>query len=233
VARLSGGPVAPRGAAPRIEPLGDSALLVTFGDRPDPVLTDRAHALAAAINSRRSAIAGIGRPVPAHASVLVPFDPLELTADDVETALRDLLGRDGLPPADLEGDAPPLEIPVRYGGPDGVDLDELAAAHGLRPAEVVDLHADARFRVLFLGFAPGFAYLGGLPPELVTPRRATPRERVPAGSVAIAGEHGAVYPRSMPGGWNLIGRTDSVLFDPAAEPPTPLRPGRIVRFVPR
>ena len=86
--------------------------------------------------------------------------------------------------------------------------------------------------MLFLGFAPGFAYLGGLPDRLVAPRRATPRERVPAGSVAIAGEHSGVYPRSMPGGWNLIGRTDAVLFDPDREPPSLLEPGAAVRFVP-
>lgn len=221
-----------REVAPRIEPLGDAALLVTFGERPHLVLTGRAHALAAAIDARRRAIEGLGRPVPAHASVLVPFDPLTIAAGDVETTLRDLLRGDGPGPGDLV-DATPLEIPVRYGGPDGLDLEELAAARGLRPAEVVELHAGAQYRVLFLGFAPGFAYLGGLPPALMTPRRATPRERVPAGSVAIAGEHSAVYPRSMPGGWNVIGRTDALLFDPAAEPPTPLHPGRIVRFVPR
>ena len=97
---------------------------------------------------------------------------------------------------------------------------------------VGSLHASTDYAVAFLGFAPGFAYLGRLRPELQLPRRTTPRERVPAGSVAIAGELTAIYPASMPGGWHLIGRTDAVLFDPTVEPPTPLRPGRTVRFVP-
>jgi KipI family sensor histidine kinase inhibitor len=129
-----------------------------------------------------------------------------------------------------EGDT--IEIPVRYGGPDGPDLEEVASRHGLTSADVVELHAGARYRVLFLGFAPGFAYLGGLPAAIATPRRASPRERVPAGSVGIAGEQTGVYPLSMPGGWNLIGRTDLVLFDPLRPEPALLRPGAPVRFVP-
>lgn len=214
-----------------IEPLGDAAFLVTLGERPDPRLTDRAHALAAAITG--AGLAGVGRPVPAHASVLVPFDPLAIDPADLETRIRERLAAPAPLDGDPDADADPLEIPVRYGGEDGPDLEELAAARGLRPTDIAELHAGARFRVLFLGFAPGFAYLGGLPPSLATPRLATPRERIPAGSVAIAGEHSAVYPRSMPGGWNLIGRTEVQLFDPDADPPTPLRPGRTVRFVPR
>jgi KipI family sensor histidine kinase inhibitor len=220
--------------AARIEPLGDAALLVTFGDGPDPELTARSHALAAAVDARRASEPGLGRPVPAHASVLVPFDPLAIERAAADALLRHILAEPAtVHAADHDLALEPLEIPVRYGGVDGPDLDELAAARGLGPADVVELHAGATFRVLFLGFAPGFAYLGGLPGALATPRRTTPRERVPAGSVAIAGQHSAVYPLAMPGGWNLIGRTDAVLFDPTVDPPTPLRPGRIVRFVPR
>jgi KipI family sensor histidine kinase inhibitor len=219
--------------ATRIEPLGDSALLVILGDRPDPILTTRAHALTHEIEAARAVTAGLGRPVPAHASVLVPFDPLTVDAEAIRAMLAELVRRRPAAAAATARDDEPLEIPVRYGGADGPDLEELAGAHDLRPDDVIDLHRGASYRVLFLGFAPGFAYLGGLPAALVTPRRATPRERVPAGRVAIAGEHSGVDPRSMPGGWNLIGRTDDVLFDPAADPPSPLRPGRTVKFVPR
>jgi KipI family sensor histidine kinase inhibitor len=129
-------------------------------------------------------------------------------------------------------DVPPLEIPVRYGGADGPDLDAVAELTGLSAAEVVELHAAAPLRVLFLGFAPGFGYLGPLPAALVVPRRATPRTRVPPGSVAIAGPHAAVYPVESPGGWHLLGRTSLALWDPNRTPPATLRPGDRVRFVP-
>ena len=133
-----------------------------------------------------------------------------------------------------EGRSRLATIAVRYGGADGPDLDEVAALHGLRPSDVVDLHAGATYRVFFLGFAPGFAYLGPLPAELVTPRRATPRERVPAGSVAIAGEQTGVYPFETPGGWQLIGRTEERLWDldPDRRSPALLQPGDSVRFRP-
>jgi KipI family sensor histidine kinase inhibitor len=211
--------------------MGDSALLVRLGTDADPDLTERAHRLADAIEAARTETPGLGWPVPAHASVLVPFDPLGATAADVRRVVDRLLAEPTRPAA-AASDEPAIEIPVRYGGSDGPDLESVAEAIGMSAADVVELHAGATFRVLFLGFAPGFAYLGGLPPDLRTARRSTPRERVPAGSVAIAGDHSAVYPLAMPGGWNLIGRTDACLFDPRADPPTPLAPGRIVRFVP-
>ena len=222
------------GLLPRVDPFGDAALLVTLGDRADPALARRAGETARAIEGARDGLPGVGRPVPAHATVLVPFDPLEIDPQVVEAAvvriLQEVAGRGQADAGDPRPVA--IEIPVRYGGEDGPDLEAVAAAHDLRPADVAELHAAAVHTVLFLGFAPGFAYLGGLPEQLVTPRRATPRERVPAGSVGIAGEHSGVYPRSMPGGWNLIGRTDMVLFDPGREPPSLLEPGTVVRFVP-
>ncbi|HEY7132611.1 MAG TPA: 5-oxoprolinase subunit PxpB [Candidatus Limnocylindrales bacterium] len=219
------------GPEPRISAFGDAAVLASFGDEPDPALTELAAALAGAVDAERVGSPTIGRAVPAHASVVVPFDPLLIDAADaiafVTEAARHAADRSTAPPT---GNL--VEIPVRYGSEDGPDLDEVADAHGLRPDDVVELHAGARYRVLFLGFAPGFAYLGGLPPELATPRRPSPRERVPAGSVGIAGAHTGVYPLSMPGGWNLIGRTDVRLFDPSRPDPAALRPGATVRFVP-
>jgi KipI family sensor histidine kinase inhibitor len=121
-----------------------------------------------------------------------------------------------------------IEIPVRYDGP---DLVSVAAAAGLSVAEVIDLHGDATYEAAFTGFAPGFAYLTGLDPRLVLPRRSTPRPSVPAGSLAIADVYTAVYPRRSPGGWHLIGTTDADLFDPTRNPPALISPGTRVKFV--
>jgi KipI family sensor histidine kinase inhibitor len=221
------------GTSATIEPFGDAALLVTLGSTVGPVLAAGAQRVAAAVEAARVRVPGIGRAVPAHASVLVPFDPLSIALEDAIELVRSALADAARTPDDVWSDASvEIEIPVRYGGADGPDLDAVAEVHGLRPAQVIELHAAARYRVLFLGFAPGFGYLGGLPPELVTPRRPTPRERVPAGSVGIAGEQTGVYPRAMPGGWQLIGRTDAVLFAPDRDPPALFRPGATVRFVP-
>lgn len=217
-----------------VEPFGDGAVLVTFGARVDPVLAARAQAAASAIDAIRSEHPAIGRPVPAHATVLVPFDPLGIALEGAAGLVRAVLARGGTTARSAAAaPAPPaIEIAVRYGGADGPDLGQVADLHDLRPSDVVELHAGATYRVLFLGFAPGFAYLGGLPGALVTPRRTSPRERVPAGSVAIAGEQTGVYPLAMPGGWQLIGRTEAVLFDPLRDPPALFRPGATVRFVP-
>jgi len=121
-----------------------------------------------------------------------------------------------------------VEIPVVY---DGDDLDDVARATGLEPSDVIARHSGSSFRVDFCGFAPGFGYLRGLDPRLHLPRRATPRTRVPAGSVAIAAEFTAVYPRPSPGGWHLLGSTDRVMFDPDRSPPALFEPGVHVRFV--
>ncbi|MDT0345414.1 5-oxoprolinase subunit PxpB [Streptomyces litchfieldiae] len=153
------------------------------------------------------------------------------------TVLLDGVGAPGPLAADLaRWDIPPLapdthataEIPVRYDGP---DLAEVAARWGVPEEEVGRIHAGTEFRVAFCGFAPGFGYLTGLPERYAVPRRATPRTSVPAGSVALAGSYTGVYPRSSPGGWQLIGTTDAVLFDPAREPAALLTPGTRVRFV--
>jgi KipI family sensor histidine kinase inhibitor len=120
-----------------------------------------------------------------------------------------------------------IVLDVRY---DGADLEQVAETAGLGVDEVVELHTGAEYRVAFTGFAPGFGYLTGLPEPLRQPRLASPRTNVPAGSVGVAGEFTGVYPRSSPGGWRLIGRTDTVLFDPLAERPALLAPGDTVRF---
>jgi inhibitor of KinA len=205
---------------------------VTLGDRIDVEINRRAHLLATAVDGLRAADPRLGRPVTGYASVLVPFDPLELDAAAVEAIVAPSVEAALAADATAQAGGRLVAIQARYGGEDGPDLDEVAEMHGLRPAAVIDLHADATYRVFMLGFAPGFAYLGPLPVELVTPRRATPRERVPAGSVAIAGEQTAVYPSATPGGWRLIGRTDRRMWDLRRRPPALLRPGDSVRFEP-
>ena len=230
---MSAGGEAPPGAAERsgIAPIGDAAVLLTLGGQVDPGLAARAQAIAAAVDDAGRAEPALGRAVPAHASVLVPYDPVAIGLDQV-TRIVEACSRVSAPAVGEPGARAPIEIPVRYGGEDGPDLDEVAALHDLRAIDVIELHAGAMYRVLFLGFAPGFAYLGGLPAPLVTPRKATPRARVPAGSVGIAGEQTGVYPLAMPGGWQLIGRTDAQLWDVTRASPALLRSGDRVRFVP-
>jgi KipI family sensor histidine kinase inhibitor len=212
----------------RIVPAGDAALLVELGDRIDIALSARAQALADGV--RRAG--PFGPPVPAYASVLVPFDPSEISPDEARDILAQLVA--GL---DDAAEIEPVEgslvaIPVRYGGEHGPDLAEVGAIHDLRPEQVVEVHASVEYRVHFLGFLPGFAYLGTVPPQIATPRLATPRTAVPAGSVGIAGEQSGIYPLSSPGGWRILGRTDLALWDPARDPPALLEPGMRVRFVP-
>lgn len=128
-------------------------------------------------------------------------------------------------------DETPVEIAVRYGGDDGPDLAEVARAHGLDERDVIRLHVEPVYVVAFVGFSPGFPYLLGLPDALATPRLRTPRTRVPGGSVGIGGRFTGIYPRSTPGGWLLIGRTDAELFDATRDPPALLAPGARVRFL--
>lgn len=217
---------------PRVVPFGDRALLAVLGDGVDEELNRRVHALAGRIRRAHRADHGWSEPVPGYATVLAPFDPEQL---DPDRALADLTA--WLTDA-LAGDPPPdpamlvVEIPVRYGGEDGPDLQDVAERLGLTPAQVAEAHASVTYRVYLLGFVPGFAYLGPLPAELAVPRRAEPRPRVPAGSVAIAGRQTAVYPFATPGGWHLIGRTSAVLWDLRQDPPAVLQAGERVRFVP-
>jgi KipI family sensor histidine kinase inhibitor len=198
----------------RILPMGDRAVLI------EQVGADPA---AWSEGLRALRVDGVVDVVPAAETVLV--------ACRSASALDLLRSRlDGVVPAPLERSGRLVEIEVRY---DGFDLDDVAAATGLTPDAVVAAHSGREYTVAFCGFAPGFAYLRGLDARLHLPRRATPRVSVPAGSVAIAAGYSAVYPRSSPGGWHLLGTTAAMLFDPGCDPPALLTPGTRVRFVPR
>jgi KipI family sensor histidine kinase inhibitor len=220
---------------PRIDQVGDAALLLTLGDEVAPAVNDLVHRVVAELGpagvaTTGAATMGLGTPVPAYASVLVPFDPDVMPEAAVRATIRAALGRAVGGPAPAPG--PLVEIPVRYGGPDGPDLAEVAERTGHSEAEVVALHAGHEYRVYLVGFVPGFPYLGVLPAELELPRRTTPRVRVPAGSVAIAGRQTGIYPSPTPGGWHLIGRTDAPIWDARRNPPALLAPGDRVLFVP-
>ncbi|GGQ96295.1 5-oxoprolinase subunit B family protein [Kitasatospora griseola] len=171
---------------------------------------------------------GVTELVPAARTVLVRYDPRTTDPHRLRTALTAFAEPPrtaALPPA---GTTETVRIPVRYDGP---DLAEVAARTGLTERQVVERHTAAHYRVAFCGFAPGFAYLTGLDPQLRLPRRTEPRTRVPAGTVAVADEYTGIYPSPSPGGWHLLGTTALTLWDPAADPPTRLRPGTAVRFV--
>lgn len=211
----------------RISAMGEAALLVE--GTPADLLTNRV-VLALAQSLDAAALPGLHAAVPAINSLLLPFNPLCTSPAALESAVRELLATVVPLPA-----APTrvIDVAVRYGGADGPDLEDVAQQLALTPRQVVAEHCAPVYRVLLIGFAPGFPYLGPLPPRLYLPRRATPRTAVPAGSVAIAVEFSGIYPAQLPGGWHLIGRTALRLFDPAADPPATLLPGDGVRFVPQ
>jgi 5-oxoprolinase (ATP-hydrolysing) subunit B len=202
-----------------IGPFGEAALLVGVRDARAAQLLRRA--LVAAGPS------GVTRLVPGRASLLVEYDPLVVTADALADGIR--LAADA---GDDELPGRMRRIPVVYGGEAGPDLGDVAAALALTPAEAVAAHAEVEHVVLFDGFAPGFAYLGGLPDAWRIPRLPTPRTRVPGGSVAVADGMSGIYPADLPGGWRIIGRTAVTLFDARRDRPAYLEPGDRVRFVP-
>lgn len=212
---------------PRILSVGETAFTVEFGDAVDETLNRRVHALDATLRARP--VPGLVETVPTYRSLLVIYDPQVSAANAMRAALTDALN--ALPTADVPAGRL-VEIPVRYGGEWGPDLADVAAHCGMTTEALVDLHAQPVYTVAMLGFAPGFAYLLGLPEALATPRLATPRLRVPPGSVGIAGAQTGIYALATPGGWRIIGRTDFPLFDLARETPFALQAGDRVRFLP-
>lgn len=208
-----------------IRPASDRSLLVEFGDTISPEIHHHVFHVTRALEGIR----GILNLHPAYASVLVEFEPRLCDHDQIAKLIRDAAAREAV--SRHPGDTRLVEVPVRYGGEYGPDLPDVARLTGLSPKRVIELHSGAEYLVYFLGFAPGFAYLGGLPPELATPRLSAPRKHVPAGSVAIGGNQTGVYPILSPGGWRIIGHTQAKLFDPSAAEPVLLRMGDRLRFV--
>jgi KipI family sensor histidine kinase inhibitor len=208
---------------PRVLPVDDRAVTVELSATLDAETVARVRSLDARVRAR--ALSGVAETVPAYASLLVLYDRERVPFAELRTALLELSRN----LESSEGSGRRIEIPALY---DGEDLEEVAGACGLTTAAVVELHSSREYTVLMLGFSPGFGYLGFVDERLRVPRRKTPRTRVPMGAIAIAGAQTGVYPRVLPGGWNLLGRTSVRLFDAANPQPSLLMPGDSVRFVP-
>ena|SRR6516165_11626883 len=203
----------------------DSSLLVVFGDAISSAIEDRVRGLLYALQAKRDA--RISNLHPGYTSLLVDFNPLAVSHEEVAAIIESLAN---LPCSPVVGETKVVEIPVCYDAEFGPDLEDVSACTRLSVEEVIRLHSASSYRVCFLGFTAGFAYLDGLPEALHTPRLATPRGAVAAGSVGIAGSQTGIYPTQTPGGWRLIGRTPLRMFDPRARPPTRVQTGDRVRF---
>jgi inhibitor of KinA len=203
----------------------DQALLVYFGDELSPAAHKRILKL---LRKLEQGPPGWLRNLqPAYTSLMITFDLCKVSPSDVEAAIRKIDESAGAP---RRGKTRTVEIPVCYDGECGPDLEAVARMHGLQPSEVVSLHTSRTYQAYFLGFAPGFAYLGKLPEQIATPRLESPRRQVPAGSVGIAERQTGVYPFATPGGWQLIGRTALPMFQCDRRPMALIAIGDQVRF---
>ena len=206
--------------------MGDSSLLVQLGEEIDVAINQRVHVLAGLLDA--SPLEGIIETVPGYATLLVHYDLLILSHTQLRNWLRARI-------AQVEETASrgprQVEVPVRYGGEYGIDLVSVASRCRLRVEDVIRIHSGQTYTVFMMGFTPGFPYMGKLDDAIVTPRLETPRTRVPAGTVAIAGAQTGIYPIDSPGGWQLIGYTSLRLFDAQTESPFLFSPGDEVKFI--
>jgi inhibitor of KinA len=206
---------------PRVLPFGEAALLLELGDAFDESIAGWARAIAD--------LWELGPAVPAYASVMVSFDPALIEPEIADRHARTLLAS-GPRFRAATGASRIIDIPTRY---DGADLAEVAKRSSMSVDELVAVHGGREYSAIFLGFLPGFAYCGRLDPRIIAPRLERPRDKVPAGAVAVADGQTAVYPFASPGGWRLIGSTDVIMFDSRAPEPSRIRAGDRVRFVAR
>jgi inhibitor of KinA len=211
---------------PRVLAAGDAALTIEFGSTIDPEINDRVMAFSRVVD--RLFLSGVIDVVPTYRSVTVYVDPMRIDVVSLAECLKALA--ESLPPTTPRRSRM-MKIPVLYGGEHGPDLAAVAAFAGRSVEDVIALHVSVDYRVYMLGFSPGFPYMGRIPDEIAMPRLATPRAKVPAGSVGIAGSQTGIYPLESPGGWRLIGRTPLRLYDPSRPKPFLLEPEDRVRFV--
>ena len=211
----------------RIVPAGDSALIVEFADRIDPVINTAAIALAGALQAK--SIAGVRDIVSTFRSMAVHFDPLRTDYSALVEELQKESTRVAAGVTEVEA-AAPIRVPVCYGGELGPDLPAVARFAGVTEQEVVQIHASRTYRVFMLGFVPGFTYMGTVDPRIAVPRMAAPRLRVPSGSVGIAGSQTGIYPAATPGGWQIVGATPVLAFDSDRAEPFLFKAGDAVQF---
>lgn len=212
----------------RLVEASDSSLLVVFGDAISPELNRRVIELFHKLQQNPDP--RISNLHPAYATLLIDFDPLRLPLEELRARVTELAEAETTDSS--SGARTPVKIPVCYGGELGPDLGDVAVHCGMSPEEVIERHSGTVYTVYFIGFSPGFPYMGMLPESLATPRLKTPRTSVPAGSVGIGGSQTGLYPMQWSGGWRLLGRTPLRMFDPAANPPSRLQPGDLVKFDP-
>lgn len=223
-----------------LTPLGDSAVVVTFGS--EMSISTHKQIMALMNMLEDTPFEGFVESVPAFTNLTIFYDPLivyqtyqgkdsslispfKIVSALVEKKLASLTHHKNQP-------SHTVEIPVCYGGEYGPDLQDVAKINGLTPDEVISIHSSGEYLVYMVGFAPGFPFLGGMSEKIKAPRRSSPRASIPKGSVGIAGMQTGVYPISTPGGWQLIGQTPKPLFLPEQNPPSLLEAGNIVKFIP-
>ncbi len=213
-----------KAAPPRILPSGDTALAVEFGSTIDTAINHRVLSLDRAV--ARESIRGIVETVPTYRSLLVHYDPVAIGFSEISERMLELAEL----PADTAIESRRWRIPVVYGGDYGIDLDDVARAHGISTDEVIKHHSASEYLVAMIGFTPGFAYLSGLDPSIATPRRENPRTETPAGTISIGGAQACVQCLAAPSGWHLLGRTPVRTFHPKRDPVFLLEPGDAVTF---
>lgn len=210
-----------------IEAYGDRGLRIQLGDSISKETNERIRSLSALLEKENNS--GIIEWIPTYTAITIYYDPVQTTYEDLKARMIFLykgLSDIAIPPAEI------ITIPVCYGGTYGPDIEHVAAENQLTEEEVIKIHSERDYLIYMMGFAPGFPYLGGMSKKIATPRLASPRTKIPAGSVGIAGSQTGVYPLESPGGWQIIGRTPLNLYDPESETPILLRTGNYVRFKP-
>lgn len=211
-----------------ISPVGDSAILISFGDVICPTINHKIQHVIEVIHDMKDP--AIYELIPAYTSLMIQYDALAYSYAELKSKLEPVLAIN----VDIseEDRVIVVEIPTLYGGDYGPDLSSVASYHNMSEHDVIKIHSGTDYLVYMLGFIPGFAYLGGMNPCIATPRLQAPRQSIPAGSVGIAGEQTGIYPSQSPGGWQIIGRTPVVMYDLERESPSLLSAGQYVRYVP-